>query len=153
MRLNLKATNITLTDDIRAYLDKRLQSLDKLISFEDPGVIVDVELGCTTRHHQNGDIFFAEINIHKGKETFRYVSNRPDVQSAIDDMRDEIARELSSKKGKMISLSRRGGQFAKALLKGGYDGLGYIGRPAKAGWKYLKDMRWRRTRGSGTDTR
>lgn len=144
MRLNLKATNITLTDDVRAYLEKRLQSLDKLISFDDPAVIVDVELGCTTKHHQNGDIFFAEINIHKGKDTFRYVSNRSDIQSAIDDMRDEIAGKLASRKGKLISLSRRGGQMAKALLRGGYDGMGYLGRPAKAGWKYLRNLRWGR---------
>ena len=144
MRLNLKATNIVLTDDIREYLEKRLQSLDKLISFEDPAVMVDVELGRTTRHHQNGDIFFAEINIHKGKETFRSVSDRPDIKSAIDDMREEIAGELSARKGKLISLSRRGGQYAKALLKGGYEGIGYLGRPAKAGWKYLKGFRWGR---------
>ena len=144
MRLNLKATNITITDDVRAYLEKRLQSLDKLISLEDPSVMIDVELGRTTRHHQSGDIFFAEINIHKGKETFRSVSDRPDLQSAIDDMREEIARELSTRKGKLISLSRRGGQFAKALLKGSYDGIGYLGRPAKAGWKYLKNFRWKR---------
>lgn len=144
MRLNLKATNITITDDVRVYLEKRLQSLDKLISLEDPSVMIDVELGRTTRHHQSGDVFFAEINIHKGKETFRSVSDRPDLQSAIDDMREEIARELSTRKGKLISLSRRGGQFAKALLKGGYDGIGYLGRPAKAGWKYLKGFRWNR---------
>ena len=140
MRLNLKATNVTLNDDIRAYLEKRLQSLDKLISFNDPAVLIDVELGCTTKHHQNGDIFFAEITIHRGKESFRSVSNRPDLLSAIDDMRDEIAGELSSRKGKMISLSRRGGQLAKALLKGSYDSIGYIGRPARAGWRYIKKL-------------
>ncbi|MDO8620170.1 MAG: HPF/RaiA family ribosome-associated protein [bacterium] len=143
MRLNLKATNITLTSDIREYLEKRLQSLDKLVSFDDPAVMVDVELGRTTRHHQNGDIFFAEINIHKGKETFRSVSDRPDILSAIDDMRDEIAGELSARKGKLISLSRRGGQFAKAFLKGSYNSMGYFGRPARAGWKYMRRL-WRR---------
>ena len=145
MRLNLKATNITLTDAIRDYLEKRLQTLDKLIPLEDPAVMIDVELGQSTKHHQSGDIFFAEINIHRGKETFRSVSHRPDIQSAIDNMRDDIAGELSSRKGKQISLSRRGGQLAKALLKGGYEGLGYLGRPARAGWRYVKSFRpWRK---------
>lgn len=144
MRLNLKATNVVLTDAVRAYLEKRLQSLDKLIPLEDPAVMIDVELGRSTNRHQNGDIFFAEINIHRGKETFRSVSNRPDLQSAIDDMRDEIAGELSSRKGKLLSLSRRGGQLAKTLLRGGYEGVGYLGRPAKAGWKYIRNLRWGR---------
>ena len=143
MRLNLKATNIVITDVVRAYLDKRLQSLDKLIDLHNEEVMIDVELGRNTKH-QNGNIFFAEINIHRGKETLRAVSSRPDLQSAIDDMRDEIAGELSSRKGKEISLTRRGGQIAKAVLKGGYEGLGYLGRPAKAGWKYFRRM-WRRT--------
>lgn len=142
MRLNLKATNITLNDDIRSYLEKRLASIDKLINLEDPSVMVDVELGCSTKHHQSGDIFFAEINIHRGKETFRSVSNRPTINAAIDDMRDEIAGELSARKGKLRSLSRRSGQFAKALLKGGYQGIDYLRRPARTGWKYVKALRW-----------
>ncbi len=144
MRLNIKATNFTITDAVREYLEKRLVTLDKLIPLEDPAVMIDVELGCTTKHHQSGDIFFAEINIHRGKETFRAVSNRPDIQSAIDNMRDDIAGELSSRKGKELSLSRRGGQMAKALLKGGTDGMGYLGRSGKAGWKYVTSRLWRK---------
>lgn len=145
MRLNLKATNITLTDDVRSYLEKRLLTLDKLIAIEDPAVMIDVELGRSTKHHQSGDIFFAEINVYRGKETFRAVSNRPDLNSAIDDMRDEIAGELSARKGKIISLSRRGGQIAKAILKGSYGGLEYLRRPARAGWKYVRNLRlWRK---------
>lgn len=145
MKFNLKATNVTLNDDIRSYLEKRLQSLAKLIDIDDPAVIIDVELGRTTRHHQSGDIFFAEINIHKGKDTFRAVSDRSDLHSAIDDMHDEIARELASRKGKKLSLARRGGQVAKAILRGSYEGLGYLGRPAQAGWRYLKTLRfWRK---------
>ncbi|MDO8593922.1 MAG: HPF/RaiA family ribosome-associated protein [bacterium] len=144
MGFNIKATNISLDDVVRAYLDKRLATLDKLIDWKDPAVMTDIELGRTSKHHQNGDVFFAEITIHHGKETYRAVSERPDIQSAIDTMRDAIAGELSARKGKAISLSRRGGQLAKAFLKGGYDGMAYLGRPARAGWKYVKGLRWGR---------
>lgn len=140
MKFNLKATNVTLHDDIRSYLEKRLQSLDKFIDGNDSTIIIDVELGRTTKHHQNGDIFFAEINIHRGKEAFRALSNRPDLNSAIDDMHDEIARELTTRKGKKLSLTRRSGQLAKAILKGSYDSFGYLGRPAREGWRYLKRL-------------
>lgn len=143
MRLKLKATNISAGNDVREYLDKKLQSLGKLLDFDDPAVLVDVELGRTTQHHEKGDVFFAEINIHRGKENFRAVANRTDMMSAIDGMRDAIARELLSEKGKRLSLFRRGGQFAKALLKGSYDGLEYLSRPAKAGWKYVRRI-WRK---------
>lgn len=140
MRLNLKATNISLNDDIRSYLEKRLTSLGKLMDIDDPAVLIDVELGRTTKHHQSGDIFFAEINIHRGKDTFRSVSNRGDLNSAIDDMHDEIAGELLSWKGRNRSFSRRGAQIAKAILKGSYGGLEYLSRPAKAGWRYMRKL-------------
>ena len=144
MRLNLKATNISLNEDIRSYLEKRLTSLGKLIDMDDPVVLIDVELGRTTKHHQSGDIFFAEINIHRRKEAFRAVSNREDLNSAIDDVHDEIAGELLSWKGRKKSFSRRGAQIAKAILKGSYDGLAYVSRPARAGWGYVKRLVRRR---------
>lgn len=119
------------------YLDKKLQSLGRIIDFEDPAVIVDIELGRATRHHEKGDVFFAEINIHRGRESFRAVADCPDIMSAIDGMRDSIAHELAREKGRRVSLLRRGGQAAKAILQGGYAGLTYLGRPARAGWRYI----------------
>ena len=141
MHLNLKATDITIAPQIREYLDKKLQSMGKLIELDDAAVILDVELGRTTRHHQTGDIFFAEINIFRGKEVFRAVADRPDIMSAIDAMRDAIARELSSSKDKQVSLIRRSGLLAKTILRGSYDSLAYLGRPAQAGLKRLRGLR------------
>ena len=141
MHLNLKATNITIAPQIHSYLDKKLQSLGKLINLADAAVMMDVELGRSTRHHQTGDVFFAEITINRGKENFRAVAERPDLMSAIDAVRDAIARELSSRKDKQVSLIRRSGLLAKAILRGSYDSLAYLGRPAKAGLRRLRGLR------------
>lgn len=139
MRLNLKATSIILDDSTRNYLDKRIISLGKLIDADDPAVLIDVELGRTTRHHKTGDIFFAEINIHRGKESFRAVSDRENLISAIDAMRDDIARELSSYKGKKQSVLRRSGQAAKAILRGSYEWTRErIPKNAFKPWRWLK---------------
>lgn len=150
MNLNFKATNISVSAEAREYLDKRIQSMGKLIDFNDPTVIIDVELGRTTRHHEKGDIFFAEINIHRGKDSFRSVVDRSDIMSAIDGMRDAIVRELTRDKGKRALFLRRGGQIAKAILRGGYDSLEYLRRPARAGWKYVARFKpwrlWRKNR-------
>lgn len=141
MKLNLKATNINISPQVRSYLERKLASLTKLVDFDDSAVTLDVELGRTTRHHQTGDIFFAEINIYRGKESFRAVTDRPDIMSAIDGMRDAIARELSSRKDKQISLIRRSGLLAKAMLRGSYDSLAYLGRPASVGFRRLRGLR------------
>lgn len=129
MRLTIKATNITLTPDIREYLDKRLGTLSKIIDLDDPAVMVTVELGRTTRHHQTGAVFRAELNLYRGRESFRATAEEESIMAAIDEMRDEIAHELSARKGKRLSFIRRGGLLTKTLLKGGYAGLRRIRLP------------------------
>ena len=55
MKINIKTTNLTLTPDISAYLEKRLSAFEKLTSHEFESAIVDVEIGRTSAHHQTGD--------------------------------------------------------------------------------------------------
>ena len=117
MKINLKGTNLELSAAISEYLDKRLLGVEKFLP-EGDGFVADVELGKTTNHHQAGDIFRAEINIHIGGKSFRAVSEQIDLYSAIDDMKAEITRELGSYKEKRLSLIRRGGQKLKNLLRG-----------------------------------
>ncbi len=117
MKINLKGTNIELTVEIRNYLDRRLDGVSKFLPKDNEAFIVDVELGRTTKHHQAGDIFRAEINVVIGDKSFRAVSERADLYSAIDDMKDEITRELGSYKEKRISLVKRSGQKLKQLIR------------------------------------
>jgi ribosomal subunit interface protein len=117
MKLNIKATNIALTPEISDYLDKRLQGIEKFLPEDQESFTVNVELGKTTEHHQTGDIFRAEITIYIGGRNFRAVSENIDLYSAIDDMKDEIGRGLSSNKEKKISLLRRGGQRLKSIIR------------------------------------
>lgn len=101
-------------------MEKRLLGIQKFLPEDDGACVIDVELGKTTEHHQAGDIFKAEINLNYFGKTFRAVSVMPDLYSAIDDMKAEITRELSSFKEKKISLLRRGGQRIKKILRGIY---------------------------------
>jgi ribosomal subunit interface protein len=118
MKINTKFTGIEMTQAISDYLAKRLGALEKFIN-GDETVMVDVELGKTTNHHKSGDIFRAEINLHGKGRSFRAVSSKPDLYAAIDEAKDEMARELSANKDKQISLVRRGGAAIKNLLRFG----------------------------------
>ncbi|MDO8492258.1 MAG: ribosome-associated translation inhibitor RaiA [bacterium] len=117
MTINIKGTAIVLTPEISNYLRKRLEAIEKFLPKEGDAFIADVELGKTTNHHQTGDIFRAEINVHIGGKAFRAVSEKQDLYSAIDDMKDQIGRELASFKGKRLSIIRRSGQRLKNLLR------------------------------------
>ena len=106
-----------MSPNIEEYLDKRLEAVEKLIDPENPTLLVEVELAKTTKHHQSGDIFRAELNLTIDGNSFRAVSEKADINSAIDEMKDEIVNELRSYKGKRQSLVKRSGARIKALLR------------------------------------
>ncbi len=117
MNINIKTTNISLTEAISDYTGKRLESVKQFLA-NDTTAKCDVELGRTTTHHRNGDIFRAEIHI-VGKDKDLYASaEEADLYKAIDIVRDEILREVRTSKEKKISLIRRGGAKIKSMLRG-----------------------------------
>lgn len=117
MNINIKTSNISLTEAISDYTTKRLESVKQLLQ-NDSTIRCEVELGRTSAHHKNGDIFRAEIHI-TGKERDLYASaEEEDLYKAIDMVRDEILREVRTDKSKKISLFRRGGAKIKNMIKG-----------------------------------
>jgi ribosomal subunit interface protein len=117
MKINERGINMTITPEIKDFLYSKLAHLDKYIDPADDSIICDVELGMTTRHHKNGDIFKAEINLFMAGKTMRAVAEKEDILSAIDIAKDEIVREITVNKDKKISLVRRGGSKIKGLVK------------------------------------
>jgi putative sigma-54 modulation protein len=120
MQIKIKGTNIELTPAITDYVNKRVESLNKFVDSHDESVLAYVEVGKTTHHHKNGDFFRAEINLHiRGKDLYA-ASEQADLYAAIDDVKEEMARELKSAREKKITLVRRGGAKLKALIRGLY---------------------------------
>lgn len=117
MKINERGINMTITSEIKDFLYGKLAHLDKYIDPTDDSIICDVELGMTTKHHKNGDIFKAEINLFMAGKTLRAVSEKEDILSAIDVAKDEIVREITVNKDKKVSLMRRGGSKIKGLVK------------------------------------
>jgi putative sigma-54 modulation protein len=119
MNLNIKTTNISLTPAIKDYFEKKLMSLDKLVDFNRDDVLIQAELGKTTHHHRQGDIFRAEVNLRVRGNNFRAVSEKEDLYAAIDEMKDMLNQEIKSGKEKRTSVVRRGAHKLKNLLRFG----------------------------------
>lgn len=119
MNINIKATNMDLTDAIRDYAEKRVESLGKFLSDGGDNVQVQIEVGKTSNHHKSGDIFRAEINLSlAGNATqFRAEAETADLYAAIDMARDELEVELKRYKGKKEALYKRGAKTLKSLMK------------------------------------
>lgn len=117
MKINLKTKNFSLTPSIRNYLEQKLNSLDKFLP-SDESISADIELAKTTKHHQGGDIFRAEVNLTIPGRLIRAAVEEWDLRVAIDKAKDELQREIKSNKEKKISLYRKGARLFKRLLRG-----------------------------------
>ena len=128
MNIHIKNTNLVLTPDLKNYLDKKMESLDKLIDPSDTSVSCNVELSKTTNHHKAGDIFRTEINLRKDGKQFRAVSEQDTLMASMDEAKDQIVEEFKSFKSKQTTLLRRGGAAIKNMIKGVGSFGGSIGR-------------------------
>ena len=122
METKIKATNTTLTPAITDYVNAKLGK-NVLSKFAGSREIFDVEvdIGKVTEHHTSGEIFRAEVNVSVKGKILRAVSQKEDLYSAIDDVRDEIIEVLKETKTKKETLWRRGARRIKDMLKWGRD--------------------------------
>ncbi|MEK7134452.1 MAG: ribosome-associated translation inhibitor RaiA [Patescibacteria group bacterium] len=117
----IKGTNIELTSAISDYAAKKVSQLEKFVAPDDTSAMVDVEVGKTTKHHQTGDVFRAEFNLFVGGKQYNAASEKEDLYAALDDVKDEIARELSKSKTRTRDLARRGGASIKNIVRGFFN--------------------------------
>lgn len=99
MKIDIKGTNMELTEAIKDYVNEKIGSLEK---FFDNIVEARVEVGKTSNHHQKGDIFRAEVNLDvPEKYVLRAEATREDLYMAINQVKDELQRQVKKYKEKM----------------------------------------------------
>jgi len=107
-----------LTPAINTYVEEKVNRLHKFIVVTDPeSVYADVEIGKTSKHYQDGEVFRAEINVHIAGKLLRAVSEKDDLYAAIDEIKDEAARQINSEKGKERTMTKKGESKLKGILK------------------------------------
>jgi ribosomal subunit interface protein len=117
MRIKEKGTNMKITGEIKSYLFKKLEHLEKFLNPTDESILCEVELGKTSRHHNKGDVFRTEINLRIAGKELRAVAEEDELFASIDVAKDEMVRELKTNKDKKISSLKRGGARIKNIVK------------------------------------
>jgi putative sigma-54 modulation protein len=115
MKIDIKTTNLELTDAIRSYAEEKFGDLDKFIPNIKQPLEGRVELARTTFHHKSGDVFRAEININVPGELLRAESETGDIYASIDETKDLIQEEIKAYKERSITRDRKGGRLAKLI--------------------------------------
>jgi len=116
MRKTIKATQFELTPAISEYIEKKLVSPIEKILGQDDSVIVDIEVGRTTAHHKNGNVFRAEVNVNGKKINLRAEECHVDLYGAIDLVRDEISLMIEKTTKKRKDIVRRSAARIKSLF-------------------------------------
>lgn len=117
MTTNIKATNIELTSAISDYVNKKIESINKLTDYYKE-IIIYVEVGKTTNHHKQGDYFKAEFDVSIDGEKFFAESEKNDLYKAIDDSKDQVVRRIKNNKKRKSTLFKRGAVSVKKMIKG-----------------------------------
>ena len=118
MSTNIKATNIELTDAIKDYVNKNLLGLDRFITDPKENLIIQAEVGKTTRHHKSGDYFRAEFNVDISGKKFYVSAKKDNLYGAIDEAKEALFRKIDYSKNKERTLLRRGAKSIKKMIRG-----------------------------------
>jgi len=100
MKINIKATNLDLTPEIRDYIEEKIGSLVHFLKkFEIKSETeVFVEIAQTTKHHRHGNILYAEATIPLGKKILRAEHSSDDIKTAINKIKSELQQQIKKHK-------------------------------------------------------
>ena len=100
MNIQIKATKIDLTPDIKNYIQKKVDMLEKYLgNFQVFNCDFEVEM--TTNHHVKGRIYRAECNLNLGDKLLRVEKSEEELYKAIDKVKDHLAEAIKKYKGKL----------------------------------------------------
>lgn len=120
METRIKTTDFEMTVEVQATLDKALEAIQKLVSADMGAARCEVELGRASGMHKSDYMWKAEMQVvFPGGEIFRATNHAPTMNAAIDDVRDEVVRQLRQRKRKYLAVIRRTGKAVKDFLRFG----------------------------------
>lgn len=110
-----------LTEAIKDHVLKRVTNLEKLLSNIEKGggeIRVNFEVGQSTKHHKSGVIFHSDCLIKIDGQEFYAASDKEDLYQAIDEIKEELFRDVKKNKDRRQTLFKRGASSVKKMLKG-----------------------------------
>jgi len=114
MNIALLGTNMNITDALTQRVHEQFARLEKVL---DPVARISVEIGKTTNHHKQGEIFKAEAKIIEPKAEYYADIVTEDLYTSIDALSDELFEQVTKSKSRHRVLMRRGQAMIKKLLR------------------------------------
>lgn len=104
MQIIISGKGVDLTDAIEDYVNRKMGGMEKFL----PNIIrITVVVGVETRHHQKGDIFYAECKIEVPGNDLFAKKTAASAYEAIDLLKNKLESELKKNKVKIRSIKKR----------------------------------------------
>ena len=95
VKINIQSSNLDLTPALAEYIEKKIGGLEKFLKrFEADSVLVEVDVGRSTRHHRHGRVYYVDVNLLIPGGTIRAAHDDEDVRKAIDAVKEKLQREI-----------------------------------------------------------
>jgi ribosomal subunit interface protein len=114
MHHNIKGTGLSITDEIRSYVERCLSRTDKFFSTDEAQVAVELV-------HQTSEDrarYRAEFTLSVGSTVYRAEALGGSLHEAIDIASGELVEEIRRDKRKKQRLFRRGAAQVKDFIRG-----------------------------------
>ena len=112
MNYNIKGTDVTVTDELRTYVEKKLSALDKLVPRE--SARVDVVVAYLESEEKQ---YWAEMNLHDTGLPLHAESYAATLYGAVDAATGELLEELNKAKSKRKDEARHDALTGKEMLR------------------------------------
>jgi len=111
MRIEVKGRNLQVTDELREWITRRFEKVDKQVSEQ---AVLEVEVA---DERVPGDPVAAEVVLRLKGTTLRAKDSSKDAKSAVNLVAEEMARQVKRHRDK-----RRGRRETRAAVEGSRNG-------------------------------
>jgi putative sigma-54 modulation protein len=113
LKVDIKGTEMELTESIVASIETKLATLDKYLATAGSPCELRVEVGKTTHHHNKGQLFRAEANLKIPGHLIRAEETSYKLYDALDLVKDQLKREILKITKSAVDEKRAGAREAK----------------------------------------
>ena len=131
MKIIIKTKNLKLNQALRDFIEEKINSLEKFAKILQnqekyfdhffgkgkPRIEAWVEIGKETLHHQKGPVFWAECQMRFPKRSLRSTAQSENLKTAINEVKDELQRQLKQYKNKLVAQTKRGVRVFKKEIR------------------------------------
>ena len=111
-----------MTPETEEYINNKVSSVEKFLQVShEENILVEFEVEQST-HHKKGEVYRAEANLSVRGKLYRAESSNYDVRTAIDNVRDQLEKQIRRSKTKRFELVEKGARIIKSILRRNNNG-------------------------------